>query len=59
MALKLVAECGTDLRAWKSAKHFTSWLCSALGNKISGASCYPRGHVGPSVVRPLSCAWLP
>jgi transposase len=36
LALKLVAECGTDLRAWKSAKHFTSWLCLAPGNKISG-----------------------
>ncbi|QFT65033.1 Transposase (plasmid) [Roseivivax sp. THAF30] len=24
LALKLVAECGTDLRAWKTAKHFTS-----------------------------------
>ncbi|MFM2391839.1 MAG: hypothetical protein RLZZ437_3394 [Pseudomonadota bacterium] len=23
LALKLVAECGTDLRAWKTAKHFT------------------------------------
>ena len=36
MALKLVDECGTDLRAWPSAKHFTSWLCLAPGNKISG-----------------------
>ena len=36
LALKLIAECGTDLRAWKSAKHFTSWLCLAPGNKISG-----------------------
>lgn len=36
LALKLVAECGTDLRAWPSAKHFTSWLCLAPGNKISG-----------------------
>ena len=36
LALKLVAECDTDLRAWKSAKHFTSWLCLAPGNKISG-----------------------
>lgn len=36
LALKLVSECGTDLRAWKSAKHFTSWLCLAPGNKISG-----------------------
>ena len=36
LALKLVAECGTDLRAWKTVKHFTSWLCLAPGNKISG-----------------------
>ena len=36
LALKLVAECGTDLKAWPSAKHFTSWLCLAPGNKISG-----------------------
>ncbi|MFC6461757.1 transposase [Paracoccus aerius] len=36
LALKLVAECGADLLAWKSAKHFTSWLCLARGNKISG-----------------------
>jgi transposase len=36
LALKLVAECGTDLAAWPSAKHFTSWLCLAPGNKISG-----------------------
>lgn len=35
-SLALVAECGTDLRAWPSAKHFTSWLCLAPGNKISG-----------------------
>ena len=36
LALKLIAECGTDLKAWPSAKHFTSWLCLAPGNKISG-----------------------
>ncbi len=36
LALKLISECGTDLRAWKSAEHFTSWLCLAPGNKISG-----------------------
>lgn len=27
LALKLIGECGTDLRAWPTAKHFTSWLC--------------------------------
>jgi transposase len=36
LALKLVGECGTDLSAWPSARHFTSWLCLAPGNKISG-----------------------
>ncbi len=36
LVLKMVAECGTDLRAWPNAKHFTSWLCLAPGNKISG-----------------------
>jgi transposase len=36
LALKLIGECGTDLRAWPSARHFTSWLCLAPGNKISG-----------------------
>ncbi len=36
LALKLVSECGDDLSAWPSAKHFTSWLCLAPNNKISG-----------------------
>ncbi|WP_417599064.1 hypothetical protein [Pararhodobacter oceanensis] len=36
MALKQVAECGTNLAACLSAKHFNSWLYLALGNKISG-----------------------
>ena len=36
LALKLVSECGTDLAAWPDAKHFTSWLCLAPSNKISG-----------------------
>ena len=34
--LRLVGECGDDMRKWPSAKHFTSWLCLAPGNKISG-----------------------
>src|SRR4051794_3227845 len=36
LALTLVGECGTDLLAWPSAKHFTSWLSLAPHNKISG-----------------------
>src|SRR3974390_3207772 len=36
LALKLIAECGDDLLAWPSTKHFTSWLGLAPNNKISG-----------------------
>lgn len=36
VALKLVAECGTDMTKWPTSKHFTSWLCLAPCNKISG-----------------------
>ena len=35
-ALRLVAECGTDMTRWPTAKHFTSWLTLAPGSKISG-----------------------
>jgi transposase len=35
-ALQLVAEVGTDMRRWKSEKHFTSWLSLAPNNKLSG-----------------------
>ena len=34
--LRLVAECGDDMRKWPTAKNFTSWLTLAPGNKISG-----------------------
>jgi transposase len=36
VALRLIAECGTDLSRWRSAKHFTSWLALSPGSKISG-----------------------
>lgn len=36
LALKLISECGDNLSAWPSAKHFTSWLGLAPNNKISG-----------------------
>jgi transposase len=36
LVLKLIGECGTDFSAWPDAKHFTSWLCLAPSNKISG-----------------------
>ena len=34
--LRLIAECGDDMRKWPTVKHFTSWLTLAPGNKISG-----------------------
>lgn len=36
LVLKLIGECGIDMRRWPTAKHFTSWLALAPGNKISG-----------------------
>ncbi|WP_206600463.1 transposase, partial [Chromobacterium sphagni] len=36
LALRLIAECGTDLSRWPTAKHFTSWLTLSPGCKISG-----------------------
>lgn len=34
--LRLVAECGDDMSKWPTAKHFSSWLSLAPGNKVSG-----------------------
>lgn len=34
--LRLIGECGDDMRKWPTAKHFTSWLSLAPGNKVSG-----------------------
>jgi transposase len=36
LALRLVAECGTDMTRFPTSKHFTSWLALAPGSKISG-----------------------
>lgn len=35
-ALRIVAECGTNMTRWPTVKHFTSWLTLAPGNKLSG-----------------------
>lgn len=37
LALRLVAECGTDLSRWRTAKHFTAWLTLSPSCKISGS----------------------
>jgi hypothetical protein len=36
LTLQLVSEVGTDLKAWKTEKHFVSWLGLAGGSKQSG-----------------------
>ncbi|MGQ5525735.1 transposase, partial [Chitinimonas sp. PSY-7] len=36
LSLRLIAECGTDLSRWRTAKHFTSWLALSPSCKISG-----------------------
>lgn len=36
LALRLIAECGTDLSRWPTAQHFTSWLTLSPGSRISG-----------------------
>ena len=48
VALKLIAECGTDMTKWPTSKHFASWLCLTPGNKISG------GKILSSKTRPSS-----
>ncbi len=37
LALRLIAECGTNLSKWPTAKHFASWLTLSPGFKISGS----------------------
>jgi hypothetical protein len=49
LALKLVGECGTNLAAWPSAKHFTSWLALAPHNKISGGKVCRRKRGAPAI----------
>jgi transposase len=36
LAVKILSEIGTDMKKWKSEKHFTSWLGLSPENKVSG-----------------------
>ena len=47
-ALRIIAEIGTDIAKWPTAKHFGSWLGLAPGTKISG------GKVLSSKTKPSS-----
>ncbi len=49
-ALKILAEIGGNVDAWKSAKHFASWLGVCPGNKISGGKSI-SGATKPCVNR--------
>jgi len=54
LALKLIAECGDDLSAWPSAKHFTSWLCLARATRSPVARCSPRARAARGAAPPRS-----
>jgi len=47
-ALKILAEIGTDMSRWKSAKHFASWLGLSPGTRVSG------GKVLSSATKPVA-----
>jgi len=36
LAVKILGEIGTDMKKWRSEKHFTSWLGLSPNNKVSG-----------------------
>ena len=36
LAVKILSEIGTDMKKWKTGKHFTSWLGLSPENKVSG-----------------------
>ena len=44
LALRFIAECGTDFSKWRTAKHFTSWLTLSPGCKISGGKVLLGGE---------------
>jgi transposase len=55
-ALRILAECGTDMSRWPTSKHFTSWLALAPGSKISGgkvlsARTRPSGNRAAHLLR--------
>lgn len=47
-ALKILAEIGTDMNRWKTAKHFASWLGLSPGTKVSG------GKILSSATKPVA-----
>ena len=56
-ALKIISEIGTDVTAWPSVKHFSSWLCLCPGNDKSGGR-QRSGRTTPSANRVASALRL-
>lgn len=52
--LKIVAEIGPDVSAWRTEKHFTSWLRLAPGNNITGGK-RRRSKKEPAANRVAQC----
>ena len=59
LALKLIGECGTDLRAWPTAKHFTSWLGLAPGKQNLRRQGALRARADRLVGQLRCCGWRP
>ena len=57
--LRIFAECGSDMTRWPTAKHFTSWLTLAPGNKIRAARSSARRPVARRTERLSCCDWRP
>jgi len=49
--LKILAETGTDMSRWPSAKQFASWLGLSPGNRISGGKRIGKSNTTPSANR--------
>jgi hypothetical protein len=57
LALKLVGECGTDLSAWPTARHFTSRLCRRRATRSPLARCFRPRRTVPAIGRPFAWRW--
>jgi hypothetical protein len=49
--LKILAETGTDMSRWPSAKHFAAWLGLSPGNRFSGGKRFGKSKTTPSANR--------
>lgn len=57
--LTVISECGTDMKRWPTAKHFTSWLGLAHGTRyLAGGFCHQTQHWEPILPGPPS-GWRP